>query len=409
MGIGSLNSDVRDKARPTTSSIGPWLSRPLWAEIDLDAISANTAALKARVGSAELMAMVKANAYGHGAIVVSEAVLAAGASRLGVAALDEARQLRKAGIEAPILVVGNVAPESARSAVELDITLTVNSMQLGLALSVAAGAVGRRNRVHVKVDTGLNRYGLAHEEVVDLATALRDLPGLEVEGIYTHFASADEGDKSFTLRQVERFVAATEALDWIPLRHCSNSAALIDLPEHSFNLVRPGISIYGLYPSPEVGRSVALTPAMTLKARVVRVHSMAGGDTTSYGRHWTAGGGEEVALVPCGYGDGYPRRLSNRFHVLTGAGLCPIRGTIAMDQMIVDITGTGIKEGDEVTVFGGAEGSGVSAAEVAERASTISYEITTSLSARVPRVFLRSGKASAVQGLNDPLPIPVKS
>jgi alanine racemase len=409
MGVSPLKARTESLSRSIGSSIDPWLSRPLWAEVDLDAIGANVSALRSRASGAELMAMVKANAYGHGAIAVAMAAVDAGASRLGVAALDEALQLRGAGIQSPILVVGHVSPACAPLAVQLDITLTVNSLQLGVAIGAAAEAAGKVSLVHLKVDTGLNRYGLASDEVIDLARALRDVPGLIVEGLYTHFATADEADKSFMETQVERFLATAESLDWIPLRHCSNSGALIDMPTHSFNLVRPGISIYGLYPSVEVSRSIKLTPAMSLRAKIVRAHRMTMGEATSYGRRWIAAGGEEVALVPCGYGDGYPRRLSNVFHVLTHAGLAPIRGTIAMDQMIVDITGLGAKEGDVVTVFGGAPGSGVSADELAQSASTISYEITTAVSARVPRVFLRSGSVVAVQGLNDPLPVPLGS
>jgi alanine racemase len=406
MGPRSLTSKEGRQAQLASED---WLSRPLWAEIDLDAIANNVTMLKAHAGPAELMAMVKANAYGHGAVRVSHTALKAGASRLGVATLDEAIQLRRGGIQSPILLVGPIAPEQAPRAVQLDITVTVTRPEVGEALSTAAQACGTSCAVHVKVDTGLNRYGLAGDEATQLASALRELPGLVVEGIYTHFASADESDKSFTHAQVEDFLRVADTLDWIPLRHCSNSAGLIDLPAYSFNLVRPGISIYGLYPSQDVERRIKLTPALTLKARLTRVHRMAAGGTTSYGRRWQAHGGERVALVPCGYGDGYPRLLSNRFHVWADGQQCPIRGTIAMDQMIVDITSTTLGLNDEVTVLGGADGTGISASEVAAAASTINYEITTAIAARVPRIFIEDGEPVAVQGLNDSLPVTLRS
>ncbi|HEX5939852.1 MAG TPA: alanine racemase [Dehalococcoidia bacterium] len=397
---------LTDQPNPSRlDSVEAWLSRPLWAEVDLDAVKENVRSLKDQAGSSELMAMVKANAYGHGAVAVARAALASGASRLGVAALDEAIQLRMAGINAPVLVVGDVSPARAEQCVELDITATANSLRMGRALSAAARKLGQSCRVHVKADTGLNRYGLGDPEIIDLANALRRLPGIEIEAIYTHFATADEADKGFTREQVRRFRSVTEQLDWIPLKHCSNSAGLLELREFNFDIVRPGISLYGLYPSAAVERRVHLRPALSLKARIVRVHEMAPNETTSYGRRWQAKGGETVALVPCGYGDGYPRLLSNMFHVWIEDQLCPIRGTIAMDQMVVDITSTTAAEGTEVTVLGGHDGSGVSATEIAERASTISYEVTTSISARVPRIFLEGGKPVAAQGLNDRLPV----
>ncbi|MPZ22444.1 MAG: alanine racemase [Dehalococcoidia bacterium] len=386
-----------------------WEGRPLWAEIDLDAIEANVAALARRAGQAEFVAMVKANAYGHGAVAVSRAALNAGASRLGVACLDEARQLREAGIDAPILVLAHTPVEQAPAAVALGVTLTVNSTGLAGALSEAAAAAGRRADVHIKVDSGLNRYGRPADEAVELAEAVRQMPGLRVEGLFTHFATADETDKQFMHQQLREFSSAAERLPWINVRHCSNTASLLDEPDISFDMVRCGIGIYGLYPSGEVSRSsVNLSPALALKSRLARIKTLSAGETVSYGRRWTARGGEVLGLVMCGYGDGYPRRLSNISSVRLGDALVPIRGTIAMDMMMVDITSgaAGATEGAEVTIIGGRPGNGVSAEDLGEQAGTISYEIVTSIAARVPRLYTRAGRVVEFQTLNDPFPNP---
>src|SRR3990170_3871817 len=225
-----------------------WWGRPLWTEIDLDALAYNVASLKGQAGPAAMAAVVKANAYGHGAVGVAQAALEAGAERLAVICVDEGEQLRRAGIRAP-------PPVSApRRIVELELTPTVNSLEMARALAREADAAGVRQPLHLKVDTGLNRYGLTPEEIVPLAEALREIPALEVEGIFTHFASADEGDKRFTLEQYTIFRAVVEKLSWIPMRHVSNTATLLDRPEMSLDLVRPGVGMYGLYPSQHVSQ-----------------------------------------------------------------------------------------------------------------------------------------------------------
>src|SRR3990170_8421631 len=231
-----------------------WWGRPLWAEIDLDALAYNVASLKGQAGAAAMAAVVKANAYGHGAVGIAQAALEAGAERLAVICVDEGEQLRRAGIRAPILVMGHSPVSDARRIVELELTPTVNSLEIARALAREADAAGVRQPLHLKVDTGLNRYGLTPEEIVPLAEALHEIPALEVEGIFTHFASADEGDKRFTLEQYTIFRTVVEKLPWIPIRHVSNTATLLDRPEMGLDLVRPGVGIYGLYPSQHVSQ-----------------------------------------------------------------------------------------------------------------------------------------------------------
>ncbi|MEX2238833.1 MAG: alanine racemase [Dehalococcoidia bacterium] len=385
------------------------LARPLWAEIDLDAVAANVRALRAQAGRAELVAMVKANAYGHGAVAVGRAALEAGASRLGVVSVDEALQLRAAGVSAPILVVGYSAPAQAAAIVRERLTATVNSFELGQAIDAEALRQGTIAEVHIKVDTGLNRFGLEGEEAIALAESLRNAAGLHVEGLFTHLATADEADKAFVFQQFEAFRAVAERVDWIPLRHTSNTAGLLDTPALNQGMVRVGIGIYGLYPSPAVDRAQSLSPVMALKARLIRVHTAAPGDTVSYGRHWQAAGGERLGLVPCGYGDGYPRTLSGKGRVLVGDVTAPVLGTIAMDHLVIDITSSQAGEGDPIQILGGPPGSGVSADELGTLCETINYEMTTRISARVPRIYMRAGKPVAIQGLNDPFPVDLGS
>ncbi|MFQ6020337.1 MAG: alanine racemase, partial [Dehalococcoidia bacterium] len=254
---------------PNNKQIG-W-GRPLWAEIDLDALAHNIGELKRQARGALLTAVVKANAYGHGAATVARAALATGAERLAVICVDEGEQLRRAGITAPILIMGHSPSADARRIVELQLTPTVNSREIALALATAAADEGITQPIHLKVDTGLGRYGLPPTELIVLAEALREVPSLAIEGLFTHFAAADEGDKGYTRKQYESFLAVAERLSWIPLRHASNTATLLDMPEMNLDLVRPGIGIYGCYPSAQVNRNVELRPVLSLKSRVVRL------------------------------------------------------------------------------------------------------------------------------------------
>ena len=378
----------------------PWQEGRVWAEIDLDAVADNVRLLKSQANGAALLAVVKANAYGHGAVAVARAALAAGADRLGVICVDEGEQLRRAGITAPILVMGHTPAEEARRLVDLSLTPSVVSREVALALARVASERGIEVAVHLKVDTGLNRYGLPPSEAADLGRWLRDLAGVQVEGLFTHFASADERDKSHTLEQHRLFLSVAEQLDWVPIRHVSNTATLLDMPDMSLEMVRPGLGIYGCYPSAQVNRSLPLRPALSLKSRVARLTSLAPGESVSYGRTWRASRPSLIGLVLCGYADGLPRALSNRGSVLVRGQRAPIVGRVCMDMCMVDLSDIpDVAVDDEVVIIGRQGEEEISADEVAELCGTISYEILCGISARVSRLYLRQGRIVSRQTL----------
>ena len=376
-----------------------------WVEVDLDAIAHNARALKDCAGrEAELMVAVKANAYGHGAIPVSRAALAGGASRLAVSRTAEGIELRRAGIDAPILLLGYTLPGESDAILRWNLTPTVNSKPQARALSDAATAQDRALPVHVKVDTGMSRYGLLPNEVLAFVRFLSELPGLDLEGLYTHFAVADLADKTFTRVQFEAFQDVVQELEAsgfsVPLKHVSNSAATIDLPAMALDMVRCGIALYGLQPSADVVQAVALKPALTFKSRVARVRTLATGASISYGRTYVTSEPTRVALVPVGYGDGYHRILSNRGAVLIRGRRAPIVGRVCMDQFVVNVSHIpGVRLHDEVVVIGRQDGGHVSAEEVARWAETINYEVTTGLLPRATRVYLRNGRIVGRVGL----------
>lgn len=379
----------------------PWRGRPLWAEIDLDAIAHNVRELKKHAGArTALLAVVKANAYGHGAAMVARTAAEAGAQYLGVACADEGVQLRLAGVNLPILVMGYVAPWEAEKIVTHGLAATLNTRQLALAVAGLAVQQGLTVPVHIKVDTGMNRFGLSPREVAPFAEFVRTLPGLKVEGIYTHFAVADEADKTFTRHQFQKFLGVADSLPWISIRHVANSATILDMPEMCLEMVRPGISLYGVYPSGQVNRSIQLKPALSLRSRVARLHDLAAGESVSYGRTWVADKPSRVALVPCGYADGIHRCLSNKGVVLIHGQRAPVRGRICMDQFVVDVSHIpGVRANDEVVLIGRQHGGEITAEEVAELAGTISYEIFCGIPPRVPRVYTKDGYVLAVETL----------
>lgn len=379
---------------------GSWQGRPLWAEVDLDSLAHNVRELKRRARGAALLAVVKANGYGHGAAAVSQAALAAGAERLGVICVEEGEELRLAGITAPILVMGPSMAGQAERIVELSLTPTVNSREMALAISGHAAARGVVQPVHVKVETGLNRFGVLPEELVSLAEYVRGLPGIEVEGLFTHFASGDEGDKAYTRTQFDLFMDAAARVPWIPLRHVANTATLMDMPELSLEMVRTGIGMYGCYPSPEVGRAVTLRPVLSLKSRVARLKKLSAGETVSYGCTWRAERPSVIALVACGYGDGLRRGLSNRGSVLVRGRRAPIVGRVAMDMCVADVTAIPeVQLGDEVVLIGRQGDAEIAVEELADICDTINYEILTGITARVPRVYRRAGRVVGVKSL----------
>ncbi|HZW04384.1 MAG TPA: alanine racemase [Anaerolineaceae bacterium] len=379
-----------------------------WAEVDLDAIAHNVRAFCRHAGPAvDVFAVVKANAYGHGAVRVARAALEAGATRLAVHRAIEGVELRRAGIDAPVLVMGYTPPQAAELVVRWGLTPSLITFEFAQALSAAAAAGGVRAPVHLKIDTGMSRYGLLPDEVVDFARALTALPALELEGIFTHFATADAAELTHTRAQLAVFEGVLAALRQAgiepPLAHACNSAAAMRLPEAHLNAIRPGIALYGMDPSSEWPPLFDLEPALTLKSRVSRVRDLPGGAGISYGRTYVTPGPERVALVPVGYGDGYHRILSNRSQVLIGGQRAPLRGRVCMDQFVVDVSAIpGVAQGDEVVLVGRQGKEHIRAEEVAGWAGTINYEVTTSLLPRVTRVYLRGGQVVAVDSLEGP-------
>ncbi len=372
-----------------------------WAEVDLDAIAHNVSAFKRHVGSwVEVFAVVKANAYGHGAAQVARAALSAGASRLAVHRAIEGVELRKAGLSAPVLVMGYTPPEGAEHIIRWRLTPSLMTLEFAQALSGRATAAGVTAPVHVKVDTGMSRYGLMPEETVEYMAALQRLPGVQIEGLFTHFATADSADPAFVRRQLAVFNDVRAALSengiQIPIAHAANSAATMRLPETHLNAVRPGIAIYGLHPSDQWPPVFEIRPALALKSLVCRVRDIPAGAGVSYGRTFVATRTTRVALVPVGYGDGYHRILSNRGSVLIRGQRAPILGRVCMDQFVVDVSAIpGVQQEDEVVLVGAQGNEAIRAEEVASLASTINYEVTTSLLPRVARFFLKGGKVAA--------------
>ncbi|MBI5949948.1 MAG: alanine racemase [Chloroflexi bacterium] len=372
-------------------------ARNAWIEVDLDAIEANVRALRGWIGpGVELIAVVKANAYGHGVEGVAPALERAGVDRLAVVWMPEALGLRALGLTLPVLVLGHAFPEDAPAAVEASITMTCHSRELGRALSLAAVAAGKTATVHVKVDTGLHRFGVAPDEAVALAEFLRTLPGVEVEGLWTHMANADEADDSFSSRQRAVFEATVKRLPWVPYRHTANSATALRRGELRYEGVRSGLALRGVLPPNSPGPD--LQPILALKARLARVHAIEPGEGVSYGLAWKAGAASRIGLVPVGYADGWKRQLGTAGGRVLVAGVpCPMVGRAAMDQFMVDVTAVPTAaEGDEVVLIGDQGGERITADEVAAHAGTISWDVVAPLGARLPRLFHRGGLVELV-------------
>ncbi len=363
-----------------------------WIEVDLDALAANVAAVRTAVGpGVELIAVVKANAYGAGVEGVAPALELAGVDRFAVVWPSEALALRALGITRPIVVLGRAFPADAPAAVTGDITLTCHSRALAGALSAAAVATGRTARVHVKIDTGLHRFGVSLEEGVALAEYLRALPGIEVEGLTTHMANADEADDSFAEEQHRVFREAARRLPWIPYRHTANSATALRRGELRYHGIRTGLALHGVLPPNTPGP--ALRSILSLKARLARVANVAPGEGVSYGLTWRASRHSKAGLVPVGYADGWRRNLANRGRVLVNGRSCPMVGRVCMDQFLVDVTElSAAAEGDEAVLIGAQGSERITIEEVAEQAGTITWDIMASLQARLPRLYHRGGR-----------------
>lgn len=386
--------------------------RPTIAEISLDALSGNIAAFRRRIEpGTKLLASVKANAYGHGLVETAREAAAAGSDYLGVAFLDEALELRRAGIRTPILVLGYTPPHGLPIARERDITVTIYREEvLDAAERLPYSAGDKKLNVHVKIDSGMGRLGLlpgrAAEDFLERACRA---PGLRVEGMFTHYARADEADKSYTRMQIERFAEVVRYIGNhelpISIIHAGNSAAGIDLPQHTGAMLRLGIGMYGVYPSEEVDRgAVPLTPVMSLKTELVHVKTLAAGEGISYGTRYFTQRSETVGTLPIGYADGYSRMLSGKAEALYRGRRVPVVGTICMDQCMArldDALDGGSAEaapapGEEVVLMGKQGDAEITAEEIARKLGTIPYEVICMIAARVPRVYRKNGAVTAV-------------
>lgn len=366
----------------------------IWAEINLDHLKENYRRIASHAAGAKILGVVKADAYGHGAVQVARTLEALGCAYLGVAAVGEGVQLRAHGVRAPILVLGAAERESVPAACRNALTLTAANVEHARMLSQAA--VGELC-VHAKVDTGMTRLGVtARDHVEDAAralTAIAALPRLRLEGAFTHFAVADAPEgRAYTEEQFRLFTEVVRAAERmglkVPIKHCANSAAVVQYPYMHLDMVRPGIILYGCEPARSMRGCMDLKPVLSLKARVAQVKDVAAGTCVSYGRHYITAGTRRIAVISAGYADGYMRRNSDRSDMLLANRRAPVRGRVCMDMTMADVTGIpGVSAGDTATLIG----ADVTAWELAENCETIAYEVLCALSKRVPRVYLENG------------------
>jgi alanine racemase len=366
-----------------------------WIEINLTAVEDNIKAVRAIAG-VPVMAVVKANGYGHGAVEVSRAALAAGASWLAVSCAEEAIVLREAGITVPILVLGMVTAQEADEAIAAGLSLTVYCHESAELYSNRAKALGRSVNVHLKVDSGMGRLGtLPGEQTLVLARTIAGMPSVHLEGVFTHLACADEENPAPTNEQLLKFAATLQALQENGIRpawiHAANSAATLAFPQARYNIVRVGVAIYGVHPSPQVRLPAAFRPALSWKARLVSCKVLPPGWGVSYGMEYHTAGEETVGVIPVGYADGWRRNRPNL--VLLGGRRTPVIGRVCMDQCMIKLP-EDASLGSEVVLVGRQNGEEIRVEEVAERWGTINYEVITGISARMPRVYVRNGETA---------------
>jgi alanine racemase len=364
--------------------------RATWAEINLTRLSQNLQAIRTHVAPARVMIVVKANAYGHGLAEVARH-LGSQADYVGVAVLEEGIMLRRLGVEAPILVLGGIWGDQVPEYLLHALSLTASSVERLEQINAAAAQMGIRAKVHLKIDTGMERIGVHYYSAQTLQEAALQCKNVEVEGIFSHFANADASDLTHARLQLERFNEVLRFYDKnslpMPIRHMANSAAILQLKESHLDMVRPGIMLYGVYPSADVLRTVTVKPALAWKSRVVYFKVVRAGHPVSYGSTWQADHPVRIVTVPVGYGDGYFRSLSNQAQVIIRGRKYPQVGRICMDQMMVNIESDSAFNGDEVTLMGESGGETITAEELADGAGTIPYEILTNINTRVPRVY----------------------
>lgn len=373
--------------------------RPVWAEVNLDNIINNINEIKKNINSEEIIAVVKANAYGHGAIDVAPVLVENGADKLAVAMLSEALELRESGIKVPILILGYTDVSFAEMLINNDIEQTVYSLDYAKELSKKAEALGKVAKIHIAVDTGMGRIGfLPNEKSVEEVVEISKLRNLRITGVFTHFSNADEEDKSYAHNQIKKFNSFINEIEKrevnLGVKHISNSASIIDIEDAHYNAIRPGIILYGYYPSDYINKDkLKLMPALSLKCQVIHVKELPKGEYIGYGRKFMTERDSVIATLPIGYADGYIRGLYGKAQVIINGKLAPVVGKICMDQCMVDVTDIGpVNIGDEVILLGEDNGIKNNADDMAQMLDTINYEILCMIGRRVPRIYIKDGE-----------------
>lgn len=368
--------------------------RPTLAIVDRAAIKSNYFELKKSIAKdVEMLAVVKANAYGHGAVEVAKTLEHAGCIFFAVAMCEEGVELREAGVKSAVIILGGIYPNQIRDVIEYDLTPVIFDIETARIIDTLAGKTGKRIKVHIKIDTGMGRLGLLSYQVAPFFKTMKGLANLEVDGILSHFAEADEEDKEFSKKQLNLFlniIKAVQGLGFKPrLFHIANSAAIVKHADSHFNLVRPGIMLYGAYPAGRMIEKIDLKPALRLVTQIVHVKQAPKGFPVSYGRKYITKKDSVIAAIPIGYGDGYPRSLSIKGEVLVRGQRAKVAGAICMDITMLDVTHIkGVEQGDEAVLIGKQGDDKITVDELAEKAGSISYEILCGITSRVPRVYI---------------------
>ncbi len=377
---------------------------PAWVEVDLDALRYNLEWIRSIIpADTGILLVVKADAYGHGSVRISRFAADCGVEMFGVATLDEGKELRRAGVEQPVLILSPVLPDEIEEAIENDLAIAVSSYRFAEAVSETAVRMGKTCSIHIEIDTGMGRAGLNRRRSVEEITAMRRLENVNLEGIFTHFPAAD-CDMDFTTDQISLFTRILGELESAKVSfryvHCSNSAAILNFPSSCFNLVRPGLLAYGYSPSISLSERVNVLPVMSFKARLVLVKDMPQGSSISYGRTFIAQHESKIGVVPVGYGHGISHRLSNVGSMLFRGEKVPVVGRVTMDMTMIDLTAfPDAHEGEEVVIFGCHVKGKITADDIAEQVGTLNYEVLCHIGKRVARVYLLRGKVESMKTL----------
>jgi alanine racemase len=376
-----------------------------WIEVDLDAISYNYDTVRSIIGDeTRICSVIKADAYGHGVYEVARLLERKGVDCFAVAVLDEGIELRRSGITKPILVLGPLMPEQTAYILRYNLTQTIVSLDMAKELSREALLQNRTVKVHIKIDTGMGRIGVFYEDAAEFVKEVRNLPNIEIEGIFTHYATSDSEDKSYVMEQWENFNQVLNDLKAegirIPISHVATSATVIDQPFMKLDMVRTGLMLYGIYPRANMREKVELKPALTLKAKVSYIKEMKKRQSISYSRRYFAEVGEKIATLPLGYNDGFRRLFTNNGEVLIQGKRCPMIGTVCMDHIMINVSQLDeVNEFEEAILIGKQGDEEISVDELANRISTINYEVISGLGKRLPRIYRRNGTMVAVRNL----------